>query len=90
MKALKSNFFSKIEHVSSKINTESVAEDDLAIIAIEYAQYIEQRTRDTEREEYFRAKESRQRNNFSTYLQALLQMQKQKQADTQALLQEQQ
>lgn len=90
LKALKSGFLSKIEHVGQKIKTESVAEDDLAIIAIEYAQYIEQRTRDSEREEYFRAKESRQRNSFSAYLQALVQLQKQKHADTQALLQEQQ
>lgn len=67
-----------------------MAEDDLAVISIEYARYIEQRTRDAEREEYFRAKESRQRNSFPAYLQALLQAQRQKQADTQALLQEQQ
>lgn len=66
-----------------------MAEDDLDVIAIEYAQYIEQRTRDTEREEYFRAKESRQRSTFPAYLQALVQLERQKQAGTQALLQEQ-
>ena len=67
-----------------------MAEDDLAIIAIEYAHYIEQRTREAEREEYFGARESRQRSSFPAYVQALLQRQRQKQADTQALLQEQQ
>jgi hypothetical protein len=45
-------------------------------IAEEVAAYVEQRTREMEREDYYKARESRERNRFSIYMEMILLWQK--------------
>ncbi len=54
------------------------------------AAYVEQRTREMEREDFFKANESRERNRFNTYLELILLWQKEKETQMKELISEQQ
>jgi hypothetical protein len=50
------------------------------------AAYVEQRTREVEREDYFKANESRERNRFNIYLELILLWQKEKETQVKELI----
>jgi hypothetical protein len=54
------------------------------------ASYIERRMRDIEREDYFKARESKLKNRFSIYVEMILLWQKEKETQNLDFLQEQQ
>lgn len=87
--SLKNGFSSRIEDIRARLAGAGVPDEELRSIAQEIAAYVEQRTREVEREDYFKAKESRERNRFSIYLEMILLWQKEKETQAKEFSKEQ-